>query len=65
MVKGAEIIFFFISVEFVVDKLELLQISVQVLWSSPVGVIPPVFRTHAVFICLRRYIILAIDGVLE
>ena len=39
-----------VNLVFVVDKVALGQVSLRVLLSSPVTIIPPIFRTHISFI---------------
>ena len=51
--------------------LTLGQVFHQVMWSSPISMdtllifIPPVLRSNILFICHRRYTILAMDSVIE
>jgi len=49
-------------VTFVLDRMELGQILLKILRFYPVGIIPPMLRTHS-FICHRRSIIVEIDSV--
>jgi hypothetical protein len=52
------------QVEFLLDKMELERFFLRVLRFCPFTVIPPLTYTHSI-ICHRRYIILAIDTIVN
>jgi hypothetical protein len=44
-----------VHVGFVVDKMAVGQVCLQVLWFSQISIIPPMLHTRISFVCHQRY----------